>query len=79
MRFLDKSIYDFIPDFSNIHGFSFQNINDEYFCDFFQLAPVERKAILETKLYKNEPKIDLEVRDSLNLQNSIHENEIETS
>ena len=79
MRFLDKSIYDFIPDFSNIPGFSFQNINDEYFCDFFQLAPVERKAILETKLYKNEPKIDLEVRDSLNLQNSIHENEIETS
>ena len=59
MRFLDKSIYDFIPDFSNIPNFSFENINDEYFCDFFQLTSVERKAILETKLYKKEPTIEL--------------------
>lgn len=61
MRFLDKSIYDFIPDFSNIPGFSFENISDEYFCDFFELSSVERKAILETKLYKKEPKVEISI------------------
>ena len=59
MRFLDKSIYDFIPDFENIPGFSFENICDEYFCDFFQLSSIERKAIVQTRLYKKEPKIEL--------------------
>lgn len=79
MRFLDKSVYDFIPDFSIIPGFSFQNISDEYFCDFFQLSSVERKAILETKLYKKEPKIELEVGDLSILQNPVQEDEIETN
>ena len=75
MRFLDKSVYDFIPDFSIIPGFSFQNISDEYFCDFFKLSPVERKAILETKLYKKEPKIELEVGNISILQNPVREDE----
>lgn len=59
MRFLDKSIFDFIPDFSKIPGFSFDYITDEYFCNFFGLSSIEKKAILKTKLYKKEPKIYL--------------------
>ena len=59
MRFLDKSIFDFIPDFNNIPGFSFETLTDNYLCNFFELSPLEKKSILETKLYKNEPQIYL--------------------
>lgn len=47
MRFLEKYIFELIPDISRIPGFNIDNITDEYLCNFFQYNAYERNIIEE--------------------------------
>jgi hypothetical protein len=53
MRFLDKHIYDFIPDISKLPQFDTSKITDEYICKYFDIDEIDMKNINDTKLWKH--------------------------
>ena len=53
MRFLDKHIYEFIPDISKLPNFEYDNISEDYCFEYFELNGLEKEAIRKAKLWKS--------------------------
>lgn len=53
MRFLDKHIYEFIPDISKLPNFEYEKISDEYCFDYFELNELEKSGVCGSKLWKS--------------------------
>lgn len=52
MRFIDKAIFDFLPDISQLPNFDCTKICDEYIEEYFELENVEKTYIHATQLWK---------------------------
>ena len=45
MKYLEKYVFELIPDITKLEGFPRANITDETIADYFQLSDIERKAV----------------------------------